>query len=154
MIIAASRPCNSGEVVSSTMASSAIRTTTGDAFSKRKYDYIIIGGGTAGLVVASRLTDNSDISVGVIEAGHVTAANEALLRVPGHGGRAAGSECDWKFETVPQVGLAGRKLQWPRGKILGGTSAMNLLVWNWAAREDYDTWEELGNAGWNHQSLR
>jgi len=135
------------------MASSTFHTTSPDAFSKKVFDCIIVGGGTAGLVLASRLTDDPEISVGVIEAGSSAAADEPTVKIPGHGARTVGTEYDWKFETVPQEGIGGRKLPWPRGKMLGGTSAMNLLVWNRAAREDYDAWEELGNDGWNYQSL-
>lgn len=136
------------------MASSLSNITTAEAFSAKEFDYIIVGGGTAGLVLASRLTDDPDISVGVIEAGSAAAADEPSVRIPGYGARTVGTEYDWKFETIPQEGLGGRKLPWPRGKMLGGTSAMNLLVSNRAAREDYDAWAELGNDGWSYESLR
>ncbi len=136
------------------MAASALIFTTAEAFSKKNFDYLIVGGGTAGLVLASRLSDDLDVSVGVIEAGSAAAADEPSVKIPGHGARTVGTEYDWKFETVPQSGLGGRKLPWARGKMLGGTSAMNLLVWNRGAREDYDAWQELGNDGWNYQNLR
>lgn len=134
------------------MASSEF-TIPPEAFSKKVFNYIIVGGGTAGLVIASRLTDNPDISVGVIEAGSSAAAEEPTVKIPGYEAQTVGTEYDWRFETIPQEGIGGRKLPWPRGKMLGGTSGMNLLVWNRAAREDYDAWEELGSEGWNWQSL-
>ncbi|KAH8813020.1 putative choline dehydrogenase [Xylogone sp. PMI_703] len=124
-----------------------------EEFSGKTFDYIIIGGGTAGLVVASRLTDDPNISVGVVEAG-VDARTERLVKIPGYGAKTIGTEYDWQFETVPQGGFGGRKLPWPRGKMLGGSSAMNLMVWNRGCQEDYDVWEELGNKSWNWESFQ
>ncbi|KAI5860686.1 putative choline dehydrogenase [Durotheca rogersii] len=128
-------------------------TSDPGVFNARSYDYLVIGGGTAGLALASRLAQDEGIKVGVLEAGNYHQGNP-LIDIPGHFGSLVGNdEFDWKFETVPQEGLGGRKLPWPRGKVLGGTSALNFLVWNRAAKEDYDAWEKLGNPGWNWESL-
>ncbi|KIV86322.1 hypothetical protein PV11_01939 [Exophiala sideris] len=126
---------------------------TPQEFSETTWDYIIVGGGTAGLVVASRLSEDSNVKVGVIEAGGPV-FDDPRVTVPGRMGQTIGTEHDWAFETIPQAGLNGRTLPWPRGKMLGGTSAMNFLVWNRAAREDYDAWESLGNPGWGWAGLK
>jgi len=60
---------------------------------------------------------------------------------------------DWQFNTIPQAGLNGRKLSWPRGKVLGGPGALNFMTWNRGNREDYDAWGELGSPGWRWDSL-
>ena len=123
-----------------------------EAFLGHRFTHLVVGGGTAGLVVAARLSENPDLTVGVLEAGP-TAFDEPLINVPGRYGESLGSRYDWKFETVPQSNLNGRKLPWPRGKVLGGTSALNFMMWNRGNREDYDAWEELGNEGWGWDGL-
>lgn len=126
-----------------------------EQFAALPLDYLIIGGGTAGLVVAARLSENPEINVGVIEAGPSALnkdGNEAI-NVPGRYGESIGSEYDWKFQTTPQKGLGGRSLPWPRGRVLGGTSALNFMAWNRGHREDYDAWAKLGNRGWGWDDL-
>ncbi|KAL8719668.1 MAG: hypothetical protein Q9225_003343 [Loekoesia sp. 1 TL-2023] len=123
-----------------------------DVFLSTKFTHLVIGGGTAGLVVATRLAEDRDITVGVLEVGP-PAYDEPGINVPGRFGETLGSEYDWQFATVPQPGLNGRSLPWPRGKVLGGTSALNLMTWSRACREDYDAWEELGNEGWGWHGM-
>ncbi|PVH80354.1 GMC oxidoreductase [Cadophora sp. DSE1049] len=125
---------------------------TPQSFTSQSFDFLIIGGGTAGLVLASRLSSISSLHIGVLEAGP-SAFNEPLINIPGRFGESLGSRYDWKFETTAQDGLNGRKLAWPRGKVLGGTSALNFMTWNRACREDYDAWERLGNEGWGWDGL-
>lgn len=125
---------------------------TAETFCSVAYDYVVVGGGTAGLVVAARLSEDPSINVGVLEAGPA-AFQEPVIDVPGRLGEALGSKYDWKYETTSQPGIGGRKLAWPRGKVLGGTSALNFMTWNRACKEDYDAWEELGNAGWGWDGL-
>lgn len=121
-----------------------------DEFSRRIFDFVIIGGGTAGLTVAARLSENPDVTVGVLEAGPAIEGDDNV-DVPGYFGNSLGSTYDWQFETVPQASLDGRRVSWPRGKCLGGTSLLNFMTWNRASKEDYDAWEQLGceNWGWN-----
>ncbi|PLN85039.1 putative choline dehydrogenase [Aspergillus taichungensis] len=122
-------------------------------FSQSSFDYLIVGGGTAGLALAARLSEQSQWHIGVIEAGPA-ALDDPVINVPGRYGEALGGPYDWQFETIAQPGLNGRALAWPRGKVLGGTSALNLMAWNRGHREDYDAWEELGNEGWGWDGLQ
>lgn len=115
---------------------------TASNFYKRKFNYLIVGGGTAGLVVAARLSEDPNTTVGVLEAGPAS-FDDPLINVPGRFGESLSTKYDWQFDTIPQAGLNGRKLSWPRGKVLGETSALNFMTWNRGNREDYDAWEEL-----------
>ncbi|KAI1443220.1 GMC oxidoreductase [Annulohypoxylon stygium] len=121
-------------------------------FAACDFDYLVIGGGTAGLVVATRLSEDPNLNIGVIEAGSA-ALDEEKINTPRPVLETLGTKYDWQFETVPQQGLGGRTLAWPRGKVLGGTSALNLMTWNRGNREDYDAWEKLGNKGWGWNDL-
>ena len=121
-------------------------------FASQKYDYLVIGGGTAGLVVATRLSEDPSITVGVLEAGGLPPDIPAI-NVPGRFGEGIGTEIDWQYETTPQPALRDRKLPWPRGKVLGGSSALNFMVWNRPNREDLDAWRNLGNHGWGWDDL-
>jgi choline dehydrogenase-like flavoprotein len=126
-------------------------------FASTPFDFLVIGGGTAGLTVATRLSENPALIVGVLEAGSPAAVGESsrldAVDIPGCYGQTLGTSCDWQFETLPQPGLGGRTLKWPRGKILGGTSALNFMTWNRANRQDYDAWRDLGNEGWGWDDL-
>lgn len=117
------------------------------SFAARTYDYLILGGGTAGLVIAARLSEDPSITVGVLESGGLPPDIPAIT-VPGRFGEGIGTEIDWQYETTPQPALRNRKLPWPRGKVLGGSSALNFMVWNRPNRADLDAWKDLGNEGW------
>ncbi|KAG9048691.1 hypothetical protein FS837_012234 [Tulasnella sp. UAMH 9824] len=108
-------------------------------------DYIVIGGGTTGCVVAVRLAE-SGASVAIIEAGHHVIGDDRV-DIPGNFGKTLGDEVlDWRLETLPQPGLGGRKVPLPRGKALGGTSVINSMTWGRASKEEYDEISEtLGN---------
>ncbi|GAA6059676.1 hypothetical protein JCM10212_000063 [Sporobolomyces blumeae] len=115
------------------------------------YDYVVVGGGTAGLAVAARLS--SKHRVVVLEAGKNDPTNNGIL-VPGLAGSTLGvPDVDWAYSTVPQPEAAGRSVFTPRGKTLGGSSALNFLVYTRPNAADLDEWEALGNDGWNWKGL-
>ncbi|PHH60745.1 hypothetical protein CDD81_1283 [Ophiocordyceps australis] len=129
------------------------RVSTASAFVGQQFDFLVVGGGTAGLAVAARLAQaEPPLTVGVLEAGG-EAHGEHDIDIPGLFGRSLGSQHDWAFETEPQPGLNGRRLAWPRGRVLGGTSALNFMAWTRAGKQDYDAWEALGNKAWGWNDL-
>ncbi|KAK4107425.1 GMC oxidoreductase [Canariomyces notabilis] len=117
------------------------------------YDYIIVGGGTAGTALATRLSQGLPKSkILLIEAGPA-AADELRINVPGLRGSILGTSYDWNFTTVPQTSLGGRSIDVNRGKVLGGSSAMNYLCYDRASAPEYDAWRELGNKGWGWDAM-
>ncbi len=113
-----------------------------------EFDYIIVGGGSAGCVLAARLSEDPAVSVALIEAG---GSNDGVLnRVPT--GAAIQiikrNACNWAFSTVPQPGFGGRCGYQPRGRGLGGSSALNAMIYLRGQREDYDDWASNGATGW------
>lgn len=123
------------------------------AFAALNLDYLVVGGGTAGLALATRLSENAGYSVGVIEAGG-DHTNDPNTLTPGLSLSCLGnSTYDWVFETTPQASGNGRVVGQPRGKQLGGTSAINYLYWTHASRADIDDWGKLGNANWSWEDI-
>ncbi|PPQ95957.1 hypothetical protein CVT26_016123 [Gymnopilus dilepis] len=116
----------------------------------KAFDYVVIGGGTAGLPAAVRLSDDSGVSVLLLEAGSVDNLGDFKIDVPAQFGRTLGDlKYDWAFTTAEQSALNGRQLLWSRGKGLGGTSAMNFYCWSKPHAVDINNFEKLGNPQWN-----
>ncbi|KAH8881983.1 choline dehydrogenase [Thozetella sp. PMI_491] len=139
------RPKSAGQTMEESRAAA-------EAFARTPFDFLVIGGGTAGLAVAARLSEDPHLRVGVLEAGS-PALGDRVVDMPGLAGSALDTGLDWKFETTVQPGLGGRAIPWARGKVLGGSSALNYMTWNRASRLDYDDWAELGNTGWGWEDL-
>lgn len=116
-----------------------------------QFHYIIAGAGSAGCVVAARLTENPHVRVLLLEAGGPDAAPE--VKIPAAFNRLFRTEHDWAFSTEPQEHLDGRRLYWPRGRMLGGSSSMNAMIYIRGHRSDYDAWRDAGNPGWGYDDL-
>jgi choline dehydrogenase len=116
------------------------------------YDYVIVGAGSAGCVLALRLTENPSTRVLLLEAGPPDDADE--IHIPAALSLLFQSTYDWDFRTVPQERAAGRVIYWPRGRMLGGSSSMNAMIYIRGSRYDYDTWrDEYGCSGWGYDDL-
>ncbi len=116
------------------------------------WDYVIVGAGSAGCVVANRLSADPDRSVLLVEAGGRD--RNPLFRLPMLMGRLFHSGiCNWRYHTEPVPTLNGRSLYWPRGKVLGGSSTINGMVYVRGNRHDYDRWAQSGLAGWSYDDV-
>ncbi|MFK7800133.1 MAG: GMC family oxidoreductase [Anaerolineae bacterium] len=115
------------------------------------YDYIIIGAGSAGCVLASRLSKDPNNRVLILEAGGPD--DDPMLKIPWRWKNLFGTAVDWNYQTEPQPQLNGRKVDWPRGKVIGGSSSINNMIYIRGARWDFDRWAELGNEGWSYEEV-
>lgn len=116
------------------------------------YDFIIVGSGSAGSVVAERLSASGRFSVLVLEAGG--SDRRFYVQMPlGYGKTFFDPAVNWNYKTEPDPGLAGNVDHWPRGRLLGGSSSINAMVWIRGAREDFDAWAAAGNPGWAFDDL-
>lgn len=118
----------------------------------QEYDFIIIGAGSAGCVLANRLSADPKTRVLLLEAGgrdhdiwvHIPAGFYRNIYNPRH---------NWGFETAPIPSFGGRKMPWPRGRVVGGSSAINGLVYIRGQKEDFDLWRQMGNPGWSYEDV-
>lgn len=116
------------------------------------YDYVVIGGGSAGSALAARLSEREDITVALLEAGGQD--SHPFIHVPAGVAAAIGRKSlNWRFETVPQPGMAGRRIGVPRGKVLGGSGQINGMVYFRGHPTDFDTWSDMGAKGWSYREL-
>jgi choline dehydrogenase len=116
------------------------------------YDYIVVGAGSAGCVLANRLTESGKHRVLLLEAG--PANRHPWLHIPlGYARMFANTRYNWCYQTEPQPECHGRNVMAPRGKTLGGSSSINGLIYIRGQAEDFDHWRQLGNAGWSHEDV-
>jgi len=113
------------------------------------YDYIVVGGGSAGCVLAARLSEDRATRVLLLEAGPPDRSLWIHLPI-GYGKTMWSTTYNWCFHTEPEPDMNGRRIYWPRGKTLGGSSSINGLIYIRGQREDYDHWAALGNRGWSY----
>ena len=117
----------------------------------RGYDYIIVGAGSAGCVLAARLSEDPAAQVLLLEAGGPDRAME--IHIPAAFSKLFKSAVDWNYATEPEPRLNGRQLYWPRGKVLGGSSSINAMIYVRGNRLDYEHWKSLGNDGWGFDDV-
>lgn len=119
---------------------------------KDQFDYIIIGAGSAGCVIANRLSKDPKRSVALLEAGGPD--NNPWIHIPvGYFKTIHNVATDWCYETEPDPGLNNRRLKWPRGKVLGGSSSINGLLYVRGQHQDYDDWAAADNPGWSFEDV-
>ena len=114
----------------------------------------MVGAGSAGCVIANRLSENPRVKVLLLEAG---GSESAVTDVPQGIFLIQQTPIDWQYRTVPQkrscFGIEGRSLNWPRGKVLGGSSTLNYMLYIRGNRQDYNNWERSGAAGWSYEDV-
>ena len=115
-------------------------------------DFVVVGAGSAGCVMAARLSEDPGTKVVLLEAGGED--KNIWIHIPlGFGKTFADKRVNWMFQTEPEAGTNGRSIFWPRGKVLGGSSSINGMVYIRGQHEDYDHWRQLGNAGWSSSDV-
>jgi len=116
-------------------------------------DVLVLGAGSAGCVIAARLSEDAATQVALIEAGPA-AWRDPWIRIPAGFARLyASGKYDWRFHTEPEPGLDGRSIHWPRGKVVGGSGAVNGLVFLRGSPRDYDRWAQSGARGWGYDDV-
>lgn len=110
------------------------------------FDYVVVGAGSSGSVIASRLTENPSTTVLLLEAGGENKGQE--VTIPAAFSKTFKSKFDWNYETTPQPELGGRTIYWPRGKVLGGCSSINAMMWVPGFPSDYEEWGRLAGDAW------
>ena len=116
------------------------------------FDYVVVGGGLAGCAVAARLSERPDIRVALVEAGGENQYEQSYYATGAHA--MFETDANWRFETVPQAALGGARIPQPRGKVIGGSAAINIGSWSRGVADDYDEWEATGATGWNWESAK
>jgi len=128
------------------------RTSGGRCLGNETWDYVIVGAGSAGGVLANRLSADPAARVLLLEASPPD--RNPWIHIPGGIFKLIHNfAVDWCFRTEPDAGVGGRSILWPRGKVLGGSSSINGLVYIRGQREDYDDWRALGNDGWSYADV-
>ena len=117
-----------------------------------KFDYVVIGAGSAGCAVANRLSESGKYTVAVLEAGGRD--SNPWIHIPvGYFKTMGNPNTDWQYVTEKDAGINGRSIPWPRGKVLGGSSSINGLLYVRGQAEDFNHWRQLGNVGWSFDDV-
>ena len=116
-----------------------------------RFDFIIVGAGSAGCVLAARLSEDPSARVLLLEAGEPDTRKE--IHIPAAFPRLFKTPVDWAYQTEPQPRLNRRRLFWPRGKMIGGSSSMNAMIYIRGQRSDFDSWRDAGNPGWSFEDV-
>ncbi|CAH0548916.1 unnamed protein product [Brassicogethes aeneus] len=121
---------------------------------RASYDFIVVGAGTAGCVLANRLSENPDWNVLLIEAGN---SENYMFDMPILANYLQFIETNWKYKTEPSkkfcMGMDNGQCNWPRGKVIGGSSVLNYMIYTRGNRRDYDHWSAMGNSGWSFEDV-
>src|SRR6266480_3643342 len=115
------------------------------------FNYIVVGAGAAGCVVANRLSANREVRVLLLEAGGPD--RSPLIHMPAGFTKLTSPEVNWRFETVPQKELDNRRMYYPQGRVLGGSTSINAMIYIRGHRLDYDEWQSLGNECWGYDDV-
>jgi len=116
-----------------------------------EYDYVVVGAGSAGCAIAARLSEDTTCKVLLLEAGGRD--EDERISIPHRAWELWTTAIDWGYETAPQAAALNRPIYWPRGKVLGGSSSLNAMIYVRGAAADYDNWAYLGNTGWNYENV-
>jgi len=115
------------------------------------FDFVIVGAGAAGCVLAARLSEDPACRVLLLEAGGEDI--HPAIRIPAFYGRLQDSPCDWADRTIPQANLDARRIYLPQGRVLGGSTSINYMIYIRGNQGDYDEWHRLGNEGWGYEDV-
>ena len=124
----------------------------GAVLESSRYDYVVVGAGSAGCAIAGRLSEDAGCRVALVEAGGRDTSPWVHIPV-GYFKTMGNPKTDWCYHTAPDPGLNDRSLSWPRGKLLGGSSSINGLLYVRGQPQDFDEWRQLGNAGWGWEDV-
>jgi choline dehydrogenase len=144
-----------GSVFAAAMADQVIAAPVAQGLGERSiaYDYIVVGTGSAGCTIAARLSEDASCRVLLIEAGGAD-INLPALQNPLLWPANFGTDVDWAYQTTPQARAVGRVIDWPRGKVIGGSSSINAMIWVWGHAADFDQWAYAGSQGWDYARLK